>query len=118
MASDSLVPAHDKLWKLRMKRNIVFVSGLGMDVKSLSAEQREGVERLLKSQVMGFIRDKEDEAMYAILVDQLRGEQIISVESGELNLGTGYQVMETQKMVDSVMESSVIGQGLGVNGPV
>ena len=121
MASDSLVPAHDKLWKLRMKRNIVFVSGLGMDVKSLSAEQREGVERLLKSQAMGFIRDKEDEAMYAILVDQLRGEQIISVESGELNLdklGTGYQVMEIEKMVDSVMESSVIGQGLGVNGPV
>ena len=51
----------------------------------------------------------------------MRGEQIISVESGELNLdklGTGYQVMEIEKMVDSVMESSVIGQGLGVNGPL
>ena len=79
------------------------------------------MERFLKSQAMGFIRDKEDEAMYAMLVDQLSGEQIISVESGELNLdklGTGYQVMEIEKMVDSVMESSVIGQGLGVNGPV
>ena len=59
--------------------------------------------------------------MYAILVDRLRGEQIISVESGELNLdklGTGYQLMEIEKMVDSVMESSVIGQGLRVNGPL
>ena len=44
------------------------------------------MERFLKSQAMGFIRDKEDEAMYAMLVDQLSGEQIISVESGELNL--------------------------------
>ena len=54
------------------------------------------MERFLKSQAMGFIRDKEDGAMYAMLVDQLSGEQIISVESGELNLdklGTGYQVM-------------------------
>ena len=76
------------------------------------------MERFLKSQAMGFIRDKEDEAMYAMLVDQ---EQIISVKSGELNLdklGTGYQVMEIEKMVDSVMESSVIGQGLRVNGPL
>ena len=80
---DKLYFRMDQSGKLRMKRNIVFVSGLDMDVKSLSAEQREGVERLLKSQAMGFIRDKEDEAMYAMLVDQLSGEQIISVESGE-----------------------------------
>ena len=69
---DKLYFRMDQSGKLRMKRNILFVSRLDMNVKSLSAEQREGVERLLKSQAMGFIRDKEDEAMYAMLVDQLK----------------------------------------------
>ena len=31
------------------------------------------MERFLKSQAMGFIRDKEDEAMYAILVCHIGG---------------------------------------------
>ena len=38
---DKLYFRMDQSGKLRMKRNIVFVSGLDMDVKSLSAEQRE-----------------------------------------------------------------------------
>ena len=38
---DKLYFRMDQSGKLRMNRNIVFVSGLDMDVKSLSAEQRE-----------------------------------------------------------------------------
>ena len=95
----------DQSGKLVMKRKIVVVNGIFVDVKSMSIEQRSGVDRLLRSQVLGYISDKEDEALYGILEYQLRGEQNISVESDELDLTrVGYKVVDLEMMVDRVRD--------------
>jgi len=101
---DRLFFKMDQKGKLMMKKKIVIVKGMFVDVESMSTVQREAVERVVRSQVVGLINDKEDEALYKVLESQMRME-ISSLEDEVMDLtSVGYKVVEMGRIVDKVRD--------------